>query len=150
MRKRIVLDANIYASALMNPEGTPARVFRNVLEKQQYELVLSQPILEELHRVLFYPKVRKRIPRSDDDIALFLHAISISAHLTIESHRYDVLVEEDPDDDIYLIAALDSRARYLVSGDKHLLKIGQIEEIKIVTATEFLSYDPMAPACSSF
>lgn len=140
MHTRIVLDANIFASALMNSASLPAQVLRNVLEKQQFELVLSPPILEELHRIFFYPKVRKRINKSDDDIVLFLHAISISSYQTPQSsHKYDVLVEEDPDDDIYLIAALDSHARYLVSGDQHLLKIGQLEEVKIVTAKEFLN-----------
>lgn len=138
MRTRVVLDANIYASALMNPGGTPAQVLRNVLEGREFELVLSQPILTELQRILFYPKVRKRITKSDDDIVTFLHAISISAHQTVQTHNYGILVEEDPDDDIYLIAALDSRAKYLVSGDQHLLKINHIEEIKIITAIEFL------------
>lgn len=139
MRIRVVLDANIFASALMNPSGTPATVLRSILEKKNYELVLSQPILEELQRILYYPKVRKRIKQSDQEILMFLHALSISGHLVQQRHAYEVLVTEDPDDDIYLIAALEGWAHYLVSGDQHLLKLQKFEHIKIISASEFLS-----------
>ena len=52
----------------------------------------------------------------------------IEPHLVIEA------VTSDPDDDRILEAAVASNAQYIVSGDKHLLKLGQWEEIPIVTA----------------
>ena len=139
MRFRAVLDANIFASALMKSDGTPASVIRLVTENPSFELVLSEPIVQELERILFYPKIRKRIQKSDQEISLFLDAITLNSHFVTQQHGYDLLVPEDPDDDIYLIAALEGQARYLVSGDQHLLKIKQFEKIVILTASEFFS-----------
>src|SRR5262245_22927967 len=96
---RVVLDANIFASALMKPSGPPAIVLQTILERKTYELVLSQGMLDELQRILFYPKVRSRIKKTDQEIALFLHALSINAHLITQRHTYEILVIDDPDDD---------------------------------------------------
>jgi predicted nucleic acid-binding protein len=47
-------------------------------------------------------------------------------------------VEKDPDDDKYLVAALEGRAGYLVSGDSDLLELHEYKGVHIVTAREFL------------
>jgi hypothetical protein len=47
-------------------------------------------------------------------------------------------VEKDPDDDKYLVAALEGRAEYLVSGDSDLLALREYKGVNIVTAREFL------------
>jgi predicted nucleic acid-binding protein len=51
------------------------------------------------------------------------------------SHR---IVAADPADDIYLAAATDGLADYVVSGDRHLLDIRVHEGIPVVTPREFL------------
>ena len=48
------------------------------------------------------------------------------------------IVAADPDDDIYLAAASEGLADYLVSGDRHLLDLVEYEGIPIVTPREFL------------
>lgn len=138
MRTRTVLDVNIFASALMKAEGPLGQALRLCVSGGKYELVLSQAILEELQRVLFYPKIRSRIARSDKELFAWIDALSLISHFVVPRHAYAPLVQEDPDDDRYLIAALESRAKYLVSGDKHLLKIGSLEDIRILTASDFL------------
>ncbi len=47
-------------------------------------------------------------------------------------------VTSDPDDERILEAAVASNAQYIVSGDRHLLKLGKWEEIPIVTAEVFI------------
>ena len=47
-------------------------------------------------------------------------------------------VTSDPDDDRLLEAAVASNAQYIVSGDRHLLELGQWEAIPIVTAEFFI------------
>jgi hypothetical protein len=45
---------------------------------------------------------------------------------------------EDPSDDIYLECALEGRADFIVSGDRHLLDLGTFRGISIVNPTAFL------------
>ena len=48
-------------------------------------------------------------------------------------------VSEDPDDDIYISAALEGRCTYIVSGDPDLLTIGEHEGVRILTPRAFLT-----------
>ncbi len=47
-------------------------------------------------------------------------------------------VKEDPTDNKFLEAAMEADADYIVSGDKHLLKLKEFSGIKIVKAKQFL------------
>jgi predicted nucleic acid-binding protein len=47
------------------------------------------------------------------------------------------IILEDPDDDMVLNTALSGEAEYIVSGDKHLLKIACYQNIKILSVNEF-------------
>ncbi len=138
MPARVVLDANIYISALIKPSSYPGLLLKTLIENSKYEIVLSQDILEELKRAVFYPKVRKYIKKSDQEIFMWFDALVVRAYLAVCLFSHDPIVEEDPDDDKYLIAALESSARYLVSGDKHLLNLQEYQGVKIVIPVEFL------------
>jgi len=47
-------------------------------------------------------------------------------------------VQQDPDDDKFIDAALSAEATIIVSGDRHLLAFGTVEGIEILTARQFL------------
>ena len=49
-------------------------------------------------------------------------------------------ITEDPDDDKFIGAALESNSNYIVSGDRHLLVLGNYQGIEIVTANDFLTF----------
>lgn len=136
---RIVLDANIYVSALMNEKGPPGRLLHLLVTQEKFQLVMSHAILDELQRVLFYPKIRMRIKKTDEELSAWPDALSIISFFVEPRHQYATLVKEDPEDDRYMIAALESSAKYIISGDKHLLDLGNFEEIKILTAQQFLN-----------
>lgn len=138
MKIRVVLDANIYASALMKSEGPPGQVLKSIIGGEKYELVISQAILDELQRVLFYPKIYSRIKRTENELMAWLDSLSMISLTVVPRHAYPPIVNEDLDDDIYIIAALESQSSYIVSGDQHLLKIRQFENIQIITAADFL------------
>ncbi|MDI6795241.1 MAG: putative toxin-antitoxin system toxin component, PIN family, partial [bacterium] len=53
-------------------------------------------------------------------------------------------VEADSDDDIFLNCALNSEAKYVISGDKHLLNLKHVGEILIVSVSEFLEKEDIA------
>jgi predicted nucleic acid-binding protein len=47
-----------------------------------------------------------------------------------------IVVEADPADDVILRTAYDAKANYVVSGDGHLLSLGEFRGIRIVTIDE--------------
>lgn len=57
---RAVLDANVYVSALVRPEGPPGQIIERFLRSAAFEIVLSPAIVEEVLEALAYPKARRR------------------------------------------------------------------------------------------
>lgn len=54
------------------------------------------------------------------------------------SHKLN-LVEEDSDDNLILNAAVDGKADYIVTGDRHLLGIRAVQRVKIIGVGEMVS-----------
>lgn len=135
---RAVLDANIYVSARIRPQGPPGRILRLLLDDQAFQLVGSVAIFDEVRRSLKYPKVRRYLSLTNEEIDRWMIAVALIAEPT-EGRLKLRAVEKDPDDDKYLAAALEGRAGYLVSGDSDLLELHECKGVSIVTAREFLS-----------
>ncbi len=51
------------------------------------------------------------------------------------------VVKDDPEDNRVLECALASGSRYIVSGDKHLLRIGRHGSLEILKVRNFLELD---------
>jgi predicted nucleic acid-binding protein len=49
------------------------------------------------------------------------------------------VVVDDPDDDKVIECAVVGKADYIVTGDRHLLALGQYGNISIVKAAQFIS-----------
>jgi putative PIN family toxin of toxin-antitoxin system len=95
---RAVLDANVIISALIQPKGASGRIVASLL------LVASPAILAEVRRSLTYPKVRKYIKVSDEDVDLSVAALALIAQ-PVEGILRVKAVAEDPDDNKYIEAA---------------------------------------------
>ena len=66
---RAVLDANVYVSAAVRPEGPPGQIIDRFLRGGAFDIVMSRAIVEEVLRALTYPKVRKYIrPGLDSEL----------------------------------------------------------------------------------
>ncbi|MGH8633901.1 MAG: putative toxin-antitoxin system toxin component, PIN family [Burkholderiales bacterium] len=133
---RAVLDANVYVSAAVRPEGPPGRVIERFLRGAAFEVILSPAVIEEVLRALAYPKVRKFI-RGDVEPELWFEDIVVLADL-VAGERAPPRVCEDPDDDKYIAAALEGRAAFIVTGDRGFLALKEHQNIRIVTPREFL------------
>jgi hypothetical protein len=48
------------------------------------------------------------------------------------------VVQDDPDDDKFIVAALEGDADYIVSGDPHLKKLEEYQGIRILSPAESL------------
>jgi len=135
---RVVLDTNVYISALLSPSGAPGKVVRRAVQQEGLLGVVSRPILEELRRALAYPRVRRLLHASDIELDRWLLALELTSDV-VEGTTAVRAVADDPDDDKFLAAALEGRAPFVVSGDHHLLALGTYEEVRIVTPRDFLT-----------
>jgi uncharacterized protein len=134
---RAVLDCNVYVSAIIRPEGPPGQIIERYLRASTFDLVMSPAIRDEVLGALAYPKVRKSLKR-DVDPDLWFEDIVLLARMVTGDHLV-AGVSEDPDDDIYIAAALEGRCMYIVSGDPDLLTIDEHESVRIVTPRAFLT-----------
>jgi len=133
---RAVLDANVYVSALVRPEGPPGRIVERFLRDAAFEIVLSSAIVGEVLRALAYPKVRKHIRGGVDPDLWFEDAIVLAQFVAGE---YEVpRVSKDPDDDKYIAAAVEGRAAFVVTGDPDLLALKEYEGVRMVAPRAFL------------
>jgi uncharacterized protein len=134
---RAVLDCNVYVSAIIRPEGPPGQIIERYLRASTFDLVMSPAIRDEVLGALAYPKVRKSLKR-DVDPELWFEDIVLLARMVAGDHQVTG-VSEDPDDDIYIAAALEGRCKYIVSGDPDLATLGEHEGVRIVTPRAFLT-----------
>jgi hypothetical protein len=132
---RAVLDTNVFVSATLIKEGTEDRVVR-AWRAGRFDLVVSPPILEEIGRAMLYEKLAKRRWMTRDDVSSLIRMLARSAALV--DGTTSVTVCRDSDDDKFLAAALEGKARWVVSGDKDLLAVEQYMTVAVVRPTQFL------------
>ena len=132
---RAVLDANVYVSAAVRPEGPPGQIIERFLRAAAFEIVTSQAIVDEVLRALAYPKVRKYI-RTGLDPTLWFEDIVVLSHL-VAGERELAGVSRDPDDDKYIAAAIEGRAGFVVARDSDLLDLKEFRGIRIVSPRVF-------------
>ena len=133
---KIVLDSNVFVSALINPRGKPAQILNYVFESK-VRLFTSPSIIEELERVLSYPKLVKRHGLEKEELKKFVSDL-LSILSLVEGKKAIEVIVEDPADNNYLSCALDAKADFIVSGDIHLLNLREYEGIQIITPAQFL------------
>lgn len=133
---RVVLDTNEYVSALIQPSGLPAKILQ-AWRNRQIQLITSPSIQEEIERVLHYSKIQKKYHLTEADIRDFLRIIAVETLATHDKITIDV-VQEDPTDNKFLACAVEGKADYIVSGDRHLLRIEKYRGIKILKPSAFL------------
>jgi len=98
-------------------------------------LLVSAPIVLEYQRVLAYPK----FDLTAEEIRALIENELLPYAEVVEVKKSDRYVPEDPSDDKFIDCALAGKADYLVTGDRHLLALGQVEDVPILTVTSFLS-----------
>lgn len=133
---RIVLDTNILVSGIINKNTPPGQLLESVKNKT-LTLIISLAQLEELQRVLNYPRLQRLIVKENSDA--LLDTINSVAEI-IETIPI-VEISPDPDDNFIIAAAITSNADLIVSGDKrHMISLHSVEGIPILTARNAIEY----------
>ena len=133
---KIVLDTNVFVSALINPRGKPAQILNYVFESK-VRLFTSPSIIEELERVLSYPKLVKRHGLEKQELKKFVSDL-LSILSLVEGKKAIEVIAEAPADKNYLSCVVDAKADFIVTGDIHLLNLREYEGIQIITPAQFL------------
>ena len=133
---RCVIDTNVIVSGIIIPQGYPYQILK-MWENEKFVFVTSPEIIEEVIRVLQYPKIKKNYKLSDLDIqnveiSLGLDTMLVSGKLKVDK------IKEDPEDNKFLSCALEGNAYYIVTGDRHLLKLKSYQGIQIITPKKFI------------
>ncbi len=129
---RIVLDTNVYISALLRG-GKPEIILKCSHNPYKYELCTSIEILKELDR-----DFREKFFWSPVDRDKVTRRISYRAEVVKTTKSISAIAADEKDDRI-LECAIKAKADYIVSGDKHLLDLKQYKGIKILKPAQFLT-----------
>ena len=132
---RFVLDTNVVISALLW-NGSPRQLL-GLIRKTGFGLPTCPELMDELARVLAYPKFHQRIIRSNTDINVicknyrgFVQEIYVPKPIRN--------VCRDLTDDIILACAVAANADLIVTGDSDLLVMRQYQNIPIVQVPKAL------------
>ncbi len=135
-RPKVVLDTNVIISAL-GWNGPERRVYEMCLQGW-LELCLCPAILEELLRVMEYPKFK--FPQRHK-VALLQDLIRIAT--LSEPDSVPNIIQEDQADNHILACAVGAKADFILTGDKHLLHLSRYGAISICTAAGFLKLNTL-------
>jgi putative PIN family toxin of toxin-antitoxin system len=129
--KSVILDTNLWISFLISKYYS---FLDNFVLKGKVKLIFSEELFNEFISIAERPKFKKYF--SDSDINQLIQMID----------KYGILIKvvseiklcRDIKDNFLLNLAVDSKADFLVTGDKDLLEIKNIQLTKIVTIRELM------------
>lgn len=131
---KIVIDTNVFVSSFLNAKGTPRRII-DMWKRGRVTLCLCAEILAEYLEVLARFGLAGE-PELRELLELFRSRQGID-FVVIDNDLH--AIEADPADDKFLECALKSRAACIVSGDKHLKGLVDIEGTLILSPAEFMA-----------
>lgn len=120
---RAVVDVNVLVSALLQPDGATARLVRAWLAGA-FELIVSAQLIAELEDVCARPALRRRIDASAlEALVTGLRAGAVF----VDDPPVARAVPADPKDDYLVGLGRAGGARVIVTGDRHLLDVDDLE-----------------------
>lgn len=132
---KITVDTNVLISATFW-SGDSEKIITKA-ENKEIELILSKDIIQEYTDVLQYKEMRDKI--KDKNLNFKRPVEKIIAIATIVQPMHKVYaVKDDPDDNIILECAKEGKVDYILSKDKHLLKLKKFECIPIIKPEDFI------------
>jgi len=128
---KIVCDTNVLISGLLF--GGHARKILQLASRGVLINFLSPDILREAEDVLRRSKFGLRPEQVLEIITLFKETFEI----VIPSFKVQA-IQSDPEDNHVIEIALTARAEFIISGDKHLLKLTEFKGIHVVSPAQFI------------
>lgn len=134
---RVVIDTNVIVSGIISRKGAPAEIL-NAWRERHFLLLISPAIVAEVRSVLGYARIREKYTLSDQEIDQMISLLEHDALLVPGIADVAGSLPADPQDEMFLACAVDGGADVIVSGDYHLLDLGEYQDIPIIKAGRFL------------
>ena len=134
---RVVIDTNVFVSALISKKPSPPFHIYNIIRSDRLILITSNAILKEFDDVFNREEIAKLHKFSHEKIQTILQEVREKSFIVSETMPLHV-IKNDPDDDKFLVAAIEGNADYIVSGDHHLLDLKKYEGISILSPKDFV------------
>jgi len=128
---RVVLDTNVLISATLWDESVSQKLLFELINSG-CEIFVSAEILAEYQRVL-----KRDFGYADKNICLIINKILRFSSLVVRLEKIE-LVKDDPEDDKIVSCAVSSSSDYIITYDKHLLRLREFKWGRILTPDEFL------------
>lgn len=127
---RIVIDTNIWISGLVFG-GRPGEILQLFVDDRM-QVVISEELISELRR-----KILQKFPLFTPKLKLLEASLRQDAEMVRLGNQV-VKISRDPNDNMFIETALAGACDYIISGDLDLLVLKHVQQIRIVTPSEYL------------
>lgn len=116
---RVVLDTNLVVRAA-SKRGGVARDLLLLAMNEPHTMLLSHSLYSEIRKVMHYPRLRAMHELGDADIQLFLDYLVVGCEqVHVAFTPTAPIVQDDPTDDIVLLAAVAGSADAVGTNNRH-------------------------------
>lgn len=131
---RIVVDTNVMVSATYW-RGDSNRVIR-LADEGKITVVISKEIIEEYNQAIKSDEIAEKIEKKNLVAEQTMTKV-INESLIVEPKDKILVVKDDLDDNKFIECAVEGKADFIISRDKHLLKLKSYKNIKIIKPEDF-------------
>lgn len=127
---KIIIDTNIWISFLI---GKELQDLKDLIVSEKVKVITTDQLINEIKLVTSRDKLKKYF--NQDKVSDLISLLDILAD-KVKIKKIDKICR-DPKDDFILALSKESRANYLITGDKDLLEIKVYGRTQIVTVKQF-------------
>jgi|SRR5688572_24522906 len=127
---RIIIDTNVWISFLI---GKELQNLKDLIVNDKVKIISTDQLINEIKIVTSRDKLKKYF--NQDTVTDLISLLDILAD-KVKIKKIDEICR-DPKDDFLLALSKESKANYLITGDKDLLDIKVYGRTRIVTVKQF-------------
>ena len=127
---KVTVDTNFLISATQWDYSVAHKLLKKFILSDA-EIFTTQDILDETAEVL-----ERDFEYNKNEVKNIIGKILLFAKQIKPKQKIDV-IKDDPDDNKIIACAIESSSEYVITYDKHLLKLKEYKGIKIITPEEF-------------
>ncbi len=129
MKFKFVFDTNVLISATLWDSSVAQKLLFKLIEAN-IQIFSSREIIEEYQEIL-----KRDFDYNDKEIEDITEKVLQFVTLVIPGKKIEI-VKEDSDDNKIIECAIESKADYILSYDKHLLKLKEYQGVRVIKPEE--------------